>query len=483
MYNKKNTNERRGRFMKFGVGSKSAEQDNQMIYQLDGRPRLRAAIPLGLQHILAMFVGNLAPIFILTGALSSGGAKFPTDLRILMIQCAMLVSGLVTLVQLYPIKLGIIRIGARLPIVVGTAFAFVPTMQALGLKLVQQNVSPTAAMSYILGGVIAGSVVEIILGLFLKYLSRFFPPLVIGSVLVTIGISLLSTGAEYFVGGAGTPDAGAGKYWAVGGLVFLITVLLNRYAKGMLKAISLLIGIIVGYVVALSIGMVDFTEVSKAAWFSVPLPLDSRILPMFRFDVILPIAAIYVVSALETLGNTGGITIAAFEREATPEENGGAIMADGVGSLFAGLFNVLPNTAFGQNAGIVAMTKVVNRFCIAMGALFLVLAALVPKIGAIFNAMPSCVMGGAVITVFAMIFLNGIKMIQSAGFNDRNNLIIAITFGLGYGISSLGADVKARFPLVFRYLFEDPVAAVCIVSVIACIVFPVMKHELAHEKT
>lgn len=463
--------------MTFGVSSKSKEEDNRMIYQLDGRPRLRAAIPLGLQHILAMFVGNLAPIFILTGALSSGGQPFPEDIKVLMIQCAMLVSGLVTLVQLYPIKLGIIRIGARLPIVVGTAFAFVPTMQQLGLKLVAENVSPTVAMSYILGGVIAGSVVEIILGLFLKYLNKFFPPLVIGSVLVTIGISLLGTGAEYFVGGAGTPDAGAGKYWIVAGIVFFITVLLNRYGKGMMKAVSLLIGIVAGYVIAVFMGMVNFAEVGNAAWFSIPLPLNGQILPMFRFDIILPIAAIYVVSALETMGNTGGITIAAFDREATPEENGGAIMADGVGSLFAGVFNVLPNTAFGQNAGIVAITKVVNRFCIAVGALFLVLAALVPKIGAIFNAMPSCVMGGAVITVFAMILLNGIKMIQSAGFNDRNNLIIAITFGLGYGISSLGPDIKARFPLVLRYLFEDPVAAVCIISVIACIIFPVMKHE------
>lgn len=463
--------------MKFGIGSKSKEEDNQMIYQLDGRPRLRAAIPLGLQHILAMFVGNLAPIFILTGALSSGGHAFPQDLRIMMIQSAMLVSGLVTLLQLYPLKLGLLRIGARLPIVVGTSFAFVPTVQALGLKLIQENADPTTAMRYILGGVIAGSLVEIVLGLFLKYLNKFFPPLVIGSVLITIGISLLGTGAEYFVGGAGTPDAGAGKYWFVGGVVFLVTVMLNRYAKGMMQAVSLLIGIIVGYLLALVMGMVDFTEVAKSTWFSIPLPLNPRLMPIFRFDVILPVAAIYIASALETMGNTGGITIAAFNREASPEENSGALLADGVGSLFAGLFNILPNTAFGQNAGIVAMTKVVNRFCIAMGALVLILAALVPKIGAIFNAMPSCVMGGAVITVFAMILLNGIKMIQSAGFNDRNNLIIAITFGLGYGISTLGEDVKARFPLILRYIFEEPVAAVCIVSVIACIVFPVMKHE------
>lgn len=451
--------------------SKTQDDDYQLIYQLDGRPRLRVAIPLGLQHVLSMFVGNLAPVFILTGALSSGGVQFPPELRVLMIQCAMLMAGLVTLVQLYPIKLGIIQIGARLPIVAGTAFAFVPTFQAVGAKLVAEQIPPTVAMGYILGSVVAGSFAEIIFGLFLKPLRRFFPPLVVGSVLITIGISLLGTGAMYFVGGANVPDAGAPKYWLVGGFVFLITVVLNRYGKGMWKATSLLVGIIAGYILAACMGMVSFASIMDSSWFSVPMPLNEELIPRFRLDVILPILAIYVVSALESLGNTNGITIAALDREANADECSGSILADGVGSFLAGLYNILPNTAFGQNAGIVAMTKVVNRFCIATGAVALIAAAFIPKIGALFNAMPNCVMGGAVITVFAMIMHNGIKMIHIAGFSEHNNLIFAITFGMGYGISTLNDTIKARFPDFLQYIFMDKVAAVCIVGVIACILF------------
>lgn len=462
--------------------NKQHDEDFDMIYKLDGRPRLTVAVPLGLQHILAMFVGNLAPIFILTGALSSGGVPFPSDLRIVMIQCAMLVAGLVTMVQLYPIKLGFISIGARLPIVVGTAFAFVPTLQSLGRQLVAENIPPVEAMCYILGAVIAGSVVEIILGVFLKTLRRFFPPLVIGSVLITIGISLLGTGATYFVGGAATPDSGAPQYWIVGGTVFLITVLLNRYGKGMWKATSLLSGIVVGYLLAIAMGMVDFGGVTHSAWLSLPMPLNAQLLPKFRLDIILPVMAIYVVSSLETMGNTNGITIAALNREATAEECSGSILADGFGSLFAGIFNCLPNTAFGQNAGIVAITRVINRHCIATGAAFLIIAAFVPKIGAIFNAMPNCVMGGAVITVFAMIMHNGIKMIVLEGFSEANNLIFAITFGLGYGVSTLNAAIKARFPMLLQFLFSDTVAAVCIISVIAYLLFGEKKPKEEETK-
>ena len=447
----------------------SNSNQRDLVYQLDGRPPLSVAIPLGLQHVLAMFVGNLAPIFILTGAMSSTAAPFPADLRVMMIQCAMFVSGLVTLIQLYPLKLGIIQIGARLPIVMGTAFAFVPTMQELGAQLLAEQIAPIEAMGYVLGGAIAGSVVEMLMGIFLKPLKKFFPPLVIGAVLITIGIKLLTTGATYFVGGSAATDIGAGKYWVVGGIVFLIIVLLNRFATGMWKATAILIGIVAGYIVAALMGMVNFESVSNAAWFSIPQPLAIK--PLFRWDIIFPFVAVYIVSGLETMGNTGGITISSFGREATAEETSGAILADSVGSAFAGLFNTLPNTAFGQNAGIIAMTKVVNRFCIATGAIVLVIAGLFPKIGAIFNAMPNCVMGGAVITVFAMIFLNGVKMVLKAGLNDRNSLILAITLGLGYGVGSLSSSVKENFPMALRFIFSEPVAAVCVVSILACLIF------------
>ena len=449
----------------------AAKDDYQLIYQLDGRPRLRVAIPLGLQHILSMFVGNLAPVFILTGALSSGGVQFPPELRVLMIQCAMLMAGLVTLVQLYPIKLGIIQIGARLPIVAGTAFAFVPTFQSIGERLAAEQIPPTEAMGFILGGVVAGSFAEIIFGIFLKPLRRLFPPLVVGSVLITIGISLLGTGAMYFVGGANAADAGSPQYWLVGGCVFLVTVILNRYGHGMWKATALLIGIVVGYILAAFVGMVNFEAITGAAWVSVPMPMNEALMPHYRLDVIMPIAAIYVVSALESLGNTNGITVAALDREATADECSGSILADGVGSFLAGFYNILPNTAFGQNAGIVAMTRVVNRFCIATGAIILILAAFVPKIGALFSAMPNCVMGGAVITVFAMIMHNGIKMICLAGFSEHNNLIFAITFGMGYGVSLLSPAIKARFPEILQIVFMDKIAAVCLVGAVACLLF------------
>jgi uracil-xanthine permease len=444
--------------------NKSVVDSDELIYQLDGRPPLRKAIPLGLQHVLAMFTGNLAPIFVLTGLLGTSAAD-----RIIMIQCAMLVSGLITFLQLYPIKIGKFQLGAKLPIVMGTAFAFVPTMQAMGDKLHGEGLSPEVAMGFILGACLLGGFVEVVMGIFIKPLKKFFPPLVVGSVLVTIGIKLLSTGATYFIGSPKTPNDFDPKNLVLGFAVFLTILLVNKFAKGVWKASSILVGLVVGYVLAMFMGMVNLSTITNASWVSMPAPFHFKL--AFRMDIIVAFFAVYVVSGLETIGNTSGITIASLNRDATAEETSGAILADAIGSQIAAIFNTLPNTAFGQNAGIVAMTGVINRFCIATGAAVLVLAGFFPKIGAIFSAMPNSVLGGAVITVFAMILLNGIKMIASAGFNDMNNLIVGITFGLGYGVGNLAPAIKAKFPVILQYIFQEPVAAVCIVSVIACLIF------------
>lgn len=456
-----------------GKNNKRGENNSsELIYQLDGRPPLSKALPLGIQHVLAMFTGNLAPIFVLTGILGTSASD-----RIIMIQSAMLVSGLITFLQLYPFKFGKFQIGSKLPIVMGTSFAFVPTMQAISEKLHGEGISPEIAMGIILGGTLLGGFVEDIMGIFIKPLKKFFPPLVVGSVLVTIGIKLLSTGANYFVGSPKTANDFDPRNLVLGFTVLLTILLINRFAKGLWKASSILVGLVVGYVLALFMGMVNFDTIANASWVSVPTPFHFKL--AFRMDVIMAFFAVYVVSGLETIGNTSGITIAAFNRDATGEETSGAILADAVGSQIAAIFNTLPNTAFGQNAGIVAMTGVVNRFCIATGAAVLVLAGFFPKIGAIFSAMPNSVLGGAVITVFAMILLNGIKMIASAGFNDINNLIVGITFGLGYGVGNLPAEIKAKFPVIMQYIFQEPVAAVCIVSVIACLVFRPKQTEEA----
>jgi NCS2 family nucleobase:cation symporter-2 len=471
------------------MANSQKRQGAELVYQLEGRPPLGIAFPLGLQHVLSMFIGNLAPVLVLAGIVKDGVPLVTPEQRALMVQCCMFASGVTTFIQLYPLKFGkTYQIGAGLPIVMGTAFAFVPTLRTLGTEF---------TINVVLGATMLGGVVEIIMGFSIKPLRRFFPPLVIGAVLMTIGMHLLPVGVQYFAGGAAAEAAAqalaegrpanaalAAQYasWQnllIGFSVFLTILLLQRFAKGMLKISAILIGIIIGYVLAVILGQVDFSQVAKAGAIAVPIPFSIR--PEFRIEAILSTAAIYVVSGLETMGNINGITVAAFDREATTREVSGAVMADAAGSMFAAMFNTLPNTAFGQNAGIVAMTKVVNRFCVATGAVVLIVAGFVPKIGAVFAVMPSSVLGGAVVTVFAMIMLNGIKLIAKAGFSDRNLLILAITFGLAYSIGD-NATLVARLPLALRYLFKDTTVAICVFSLALNLVFPPSEEEKARLK-
>ncbi|MDR1411792.1 MAG: hypothetical protein LBI91_06280 [Spirochaetaceae bacterium] len=477
---------------------KQAGGRRALIYQLEGRPPLGIALPLGLQHVLSMFIGNLAPVLVLSGIAGAvtGEAIVTPQQRMLMVQCCMFASGMTTLIQLYPLKLGKFQVGAGLPIVMGTAFAFVPTMRTLGAEF---------GINAVLGAVLAGSLVEILMGLFIRPLKKFFPPLVIGAVLITIGLHLLPVGVQYFAGGAG-PEAAAAlaarlaaegqeipaaaaaqaaryaspQNLAIGGVVFVTIILLQRFGRGMFKISAILIGIMAGYLAAIILGQVDFQAVREAGLIAVPVPLSIR--PVFRLEPIIAMAAIYVVSGLETMGNINGITVAAFDREATVKETSGAVMADAAGSLFAALFNTLPNTAFGQNAGIVAMTKVVNKWCIAAGAMVLILAGFVPKIGAVFSVMPSSVLGGAVVTVFAMIMLNGVKLIAKAGFSDRNLLILAITFGVGFAVGD-NKLLVGRLPVVLQYIFRDTTVAVCVISVLANILFPASESDKERLKT
>lgn len=437
------------------------EDRRRLIYELNGRPPFLVAFPLGLQHVLAMFTSNLAPCFIVAGVVGLVGAD-----RILMVQCAMFVSGLTTFFQLYPIPLfgknsKLPRIGAELPIVMGTSFAFVPTAittaKAFGLPGV-------------LGGALLGSLVEFFMGFFIKPLKRFFPPLVIGAVLISIGINLLGAGTNYFLGGVGAKDFGSPQNIALGFVVFFTILICQRFGKGIIQVSSLLVGIIAGYVAAFFMGRLDFSIIEGAAWFSVPMPL--RFKYEFHMSAVLSFAALYIVSGLETIGNTSGITVAAFDREATTKETSGAIMADSFGSMLATLFNTLPNTAFGQNAGLVAMTKVVNKFCIATGAMTLMLAGFVPKIGAIFSMMPNSVLGGAVISVFAMIMINGIKLIAKSGFSHRNIIVLSVMFAMGLGLAAAPAEHYAKMPAFFQYIFHDSVAAVCIIGIVMNIIFP-----------
>lgn len=447
--------------MDTNTASARAQRDQELIYQLEGRPRLRTAFPLGMQHVLAMFASNLAPIMIVAGACGLAGADM-----VLMMQCAMFVSGLTTFVQLYPIKIGKrFQIGAGLPIVMGTSFTFVPTAC---------SVAATGGLGAVLGASLAGSLVEAVMGIFYKYIRRFFPPLVVGSTLVTIGVNLMSAGVGYFAGGTGSPDYGSPKNLAIAFSILALVVVIQRFGKGVLKSSAILIGLVAGYVICLPLGMVDTTTIAEASWFSLPLPLQFHM--TFSVPAILSFAAIYVTSGLETIGNTGGITIAGFDRDAEEKETSGAILADALGSTTAALFNALPNTAFGQNAGIVSMTKVVNKWCVAVGAFVLMISGFCPKLGAVFATIPEPVLGGAIISVFSMILINGIKMIAKAGFSERNILVLGVTFALGLGLAA-DAEAVAQLPTVLRFIFSDSVAATCIVAIVMNVLFPMKDAE------
>lgn len=435
-------------------------KEKDLIYQLDGKPPLRVAIPLGLQHVLAMFTGNIAPIIIIASILD-----LPLEQKTFMIQCAMIVSGLVTMIQLYPIG----RVGAKLPLVMGTSFAFVPTAIAVGKNY---------GLSGILGASFVGAFAEVLMGVFIKPLRKFFPPLVTGVVLIAIGLSLMPTGIKYFAGGAGAKDFGSPQNLILGFTVLTVIIVLQRFSKGLLNLSSVLIALVVGYVMAIFMGKISFEGVANAAWMSFPMPLKYGM--TFHWDAIFKFAAVYLVVGLETLGNISGITLAGENREATENEMSGAVIADAIGSAFAAVFNVLPNTAYGQNAGIVAMTKVMNRFCVATGAIFLILAGIFPKFGAVCAAMPASVLGGAVIIVFAMITISGIKMVTREGLGSRDTMVLAISLGLGLGFGAVPEAIE-HLPYFLKFILEDAVVSCGLMALILNVIFPREKSILSQE--
>ncbi|MGL4910830.1 MAG: uracil-xanthine permease family protein [Romboutsia sp.] len=425
---------------------------SSVIYQLDGKPRLREAIPLGLQHILAMFVGNVTPLIIISNTLELSLAD-----KTMLVQCAMFVSGLITLIQCY--KIG--PFGARLPIVMGTSFSFVPVVTAVGLKYGYEG---------ILGACFAGALIEVIFGNSMKKLRKYFPPVVTGTVVLAMGISLLPTGINYFAGGFGAPDFGSASNLALGGIVLLTVLVCNQYTKGITSIASILIGLIVGYIVAIPMGKIDFAQISQMANIAIPTPFQFRL--EFHLDAIIALMCMFMVSAVETVGDITAIANCGIGRDATDKEITGGVMADGLGSMIASLFGVLPTTSFGQNVGIIAMTKVVNRHVVAIGASFLIIAGVFPKFGALISLMPASVLGGASVMMFAMIAVSGIKLITSEALTNRNSTIVALSLGIGVGLS-LVPGVLVNMPESIQLIFGDSgLVLVALIAVTLNIVLP-----------
>ena len=430
---------------------------NSVIYQLDGKPSIKQAIPLGLQHILAMFVGNVTPLIIIANVVNMSLAD-----KTALIQCTMFVSGIATLMQCYNFG----PFGARLPIVMGTSFGFVPVLTVIGTKY---------GYEAILGSCLIGAIVEILFGKSMSSLRKYFTPVVTGTVVLAMGISLLPTGIKYFAGGAGADDFGSLSNLALGTIVLLTVLFLNQYTKGITKLSSILIGLIVGYIVAIPMGKVDFTSLSTVNIMSMPTPFKFGF--EFHLDAIIAVAATFIVSGVETVGDITAIAHSGIGRDATDKEISGGVMADGLGSLVSSIFGVLPNTSFGQNVGIIAMTKVINRNIVGVGACILILAAVFPKFGAIISLMPSSVLGGASISMFAMIAVSGIKLIASEPLNERNSTIVALAIGIGVGVSFV-PGVFASLPESIQLIFGDSgLVLVALIAVILNIILPKEKEN------
>ena len=422
------------------------------IYTLDGRVPLGKAVPFGLQHILAMFVANIAPIMVVAGA--CGLAENQTAM---LIQSAMLLAGIGTLVQLFPIW----RIGSGLPVVMGISFTFVSILCFIGT---------TYGYGTIMGAVLVGGLIEGVLGLFAKYWTRVISPIVAASVVTSIGFSLLSVGASSFGGGVGSENFGSVQNWILGTVTLLCCIVFNLFAKSYYKQLSVLFGLVVGYILAVCMNMVDFSSVSDTAIIAIPQFFPFRM--EFNANAILSVALIFLVSATETIGDTSALASSGLNRDVTAKETAGSIACDGFVSSISSLFGCIPITSFSQNVGLVAMTRVVNRFTIATGAVIMIFAGIFPILGTVLATLPDAVLGGCTLMMFGTIVISGIQMIGKCGFTQRNITIAALSLSIGLGFTQV-PEIFRIFPQVIQnVLAQNCVAVVFIVAVILNLVFP-----------
>ena len=427
-----------------------ASMDN--IYTLDGKVPLLKSIPFGLQHVLAMFVANIAPIMIVTGA-----SGLSTQEMASLIQTAMLMAGIGTMVQLFTVW----KLGAKLPIVMGISFTFVSVFCYVG---------PQWGYEAVIGAVIVGGIIEGLLGLFAKYWRGIIAPIVSACVVTAIGFSLLSVGANSFAGGVGVADFGSVQNWILGTITLVACILFNVFAKGHLKQLSVLFGLVVGYIVALCMGKVDLSSLEGVALVALPKIMPYK--PVFNINAIISVVMIFLVSATETIGDTSAMTNTVLGREASESEISGSLACDGLISSLSACFGCMPITSFSQNVGLLAMTKVVNRYTIATGAGILLLAGIFPAFGAVLATLPEAVLGGCTIMMFGNIVISGLQMIGDCGFTQRNITIAALSLSIGLGFTQV-PEMFNIFPTLVRTIFaENCVAVVFLAAIIMNLIMP-----------
>ena len=437
------------------------------IFELEGAPRINEALPLALQHVVAMIVGCVTPAIIVSGA-----AGLENKEQVLLIQSALVVAALSTLLQLFPIgKKGGFAIGSGLPIIMGVSFAYVPSMQAI---------AQGHGIATILGAQIVGGAVAVLMGIFVKKIRVFFPPLITGTVVFTIGLSLYPTAINYMAGGTGSEDYGSWQNWLIAFFTLAVVTGLNHFGKGIWKLASILIGIIAGYIVCLSFGMVNFAKVGEAGIFQIPKFMHFGV--EFEISSCVAIGLLFAINSVQAIGDYSATTIGAMNRTPKDQELQNGIVAYGLSNMAGALFGGLPTATFSQNVGIVTTTKVINRCVLGLGAVILGVAGIVPKFSAILTTIPQCVLGGATVSVFASIAMTGMKLVASAEMDYRNSSIVGLAAALGVGVSQATAAL-ATFPEWVTMIFgKSPVVLATIIAVVLNIILPKSRVEKEEEK-
>jgi xanthine permease len=427
-------------------------------------PPLGTAIPLGIQHVLAMFVSNITPAIIIAGVAGFGFGSADVGTLIYMIQMSMLFAGVATLIQ----TVGLGPVGAKLPIVQGTSFAFLPVM------IPAMAGAGVAGLPGLMGGVIVGGLFHFCIGFFIGRIRFALPPLVTGLIVLMIGLALIKVGIEYAAGGAGDfnrskPTWGGVTNWLQAGVVIFVTLGIKFYFKGFLSVAAVVIGLIAGYVLALLMGDVSFGALGNASWFALPQVFA------FGFEInwaiVVGMCLMAFISAIETVGDVSGITKGGAGREATDTEVQGATFADGLGTAVAGVFGGLPNTSFSQNVGLIAITGVMSRHVVSIGAIFLIIAGLIPKFGAVINTIPIQVLGGGVIVMFGMVAAAGVSMLSDVVWNRRNMVIFAVSLSIGLGLQQV-PDAMAFLGGTMRILMTSGLLPAAVIAIVLNLILP-----------
>ena len=447
---------------------KQCNYSREALFQLNGIPPLGMSISLALQHLVAMIVGCVTPAIIIANALG-----LPQSKRVLLIQVSLVMSAVTTLIELFPIG-G--KLGSGLPVMFGISFAYLPSMQAI--------VGGGGDIATIAGAMVVGGIVAAVVGVFVKKIRRFFPPIITGTVVFTIGLSLYPTAINYMAGGAGNTYEvvvlrkgltsalvhGSWQNWAVAAFTLIVVMVMSNRGKGICKLAAILLGMIAGYIVAAVFGMVDLSEVRDAAWFSLPQFMHFGI--KFEFSACIALALLFAINAIQAIGDLTATTVGGLNREPTDQELQGGIVTYGLTNVLSAFFGSLPTATYSQNVGIVTTNKVVNRVVFALAGGFLLLAGLIPKFSAILTTIPQCVLGGATITVFSTIAMTGMKLIASETISPRNTTIVGLSAALGVGISQ-SSSALSQFPESITIIFgKTPVVIATIMAVLLNLILP-----------